>query len=60
MPTAVRKKLSVAKGRKGQVVRPPVVKLVRDPVTGLMILPAQPGRAPITSEDVARALVEFP
>jgi hypothetical protein len=59
MPTAVRKKRPAAKGRKAQPLRP-VVKLVRDPATGLMILPAIPGRAPITSEDVARALIEFP
>lgn len=59
MPTVVREKRPAAKGRKVQIARP-VLKLVRDPATGLMILPAQPGRAPITSEDVARALIEFP
>lgn len=59
MPTAVRKKRPAAKSRKAQTVRP-ILKLVRDTATGLMILPAQPGRSPITSEDVARALIEFP
>jgi hypothetical protein len=59
MPTVVRKKRPATKSRKSRTVRP-VLKLVRDPATGLRILPAQPGRAPITSEDVARALIEFP
>ena len=35
-------------------------KLVRDPLTGLVVTAKRPGRKPITSEDVARALGEFP
>jgi hypothetical protein len=58
MPTGVLKK----KCRRSVIVAKPLGlkmnKLIRDPLTGLMITARRPGQKLITSEDVARAVAE--
>jgi hypothetical protein len=58
MPTIVLKKKS---RRSAVIAKPPGLKmnkLIRDPLTGLMITARRPGQKLITSEDVARAIAE--
>ncbi len=61
MPTVALKNKS--RRRSPKVAKPLVTKmnkLIRDPLTGLMITAKRPGQKPITSEDVERALAEYP
>ncbi len=58
MPTIVLKKKSRGSAVVAKPLSPKMNKLIRDPLTGLMITARRPGQKPITSEDVARATAE--
>lgn len=58
MPTVVRKKSPRRVAATSKPRGPEMNKLIRDPLTGLMITARRRGQKLITSEDVARAIAE--
>lgn len=60
MSTLTKKKKPAQKPARKPAARRKTAVLIRDPISGLMVAPAVPGRKPITSEDVARASADFP
>jgi hypothetical protein len=60
MSTLIKTKKPVRLTPKSRKAQTPVIFAERDPVSGLLVLPATPRLKAITSADVARALVDFP